>query len=48
MNRVPLSIALLTTFAGFVLVYMALQGFGLISGTTPAERAAALKAKVQS
>ncbi len=48
MKSVPLSIALLTALAGAALVYMALQGFGLISGATPASRAANLKGKVQS
>jgi len=48
MNRVPLSIALLTTFAGVALIYMALQGFGLITGTSLNERVTNLKASIQS
>lgn len=38
MNRVPLSLALITTFAGLALAYYALVGFGIIQGSTPAER----------
>lgn len=38
MNRVPLSLALITTFAGLALAYYALVGFGIIQGSTPEER----------
>ncbi len=47
MNGAPLSIALLTMFAGLTIAYWALKGFGLISGDTPKERVQSLKAKVQ-
>lgn len=48
MNRVPLSLALLTLFAGMTIAYWALVGFGIVSGSTPAERVQNLKASVQS
>jgi hypothetical protein len=48
MTKVPLSIALLTAFAGLTIAYWALVGFGIVKGSTPAERLQNLKGSVQS
>lgn len=47
MNRTPLSLALLVTFAGATLAYWALVGFGIVKGSTPQERLSNLKGSIR-
>lgn len=47
MKQSPLTIGLLITFAGVALMYWALVGSGIITGSTPQERYANTVAKIK-